>query len=40
MKTETCGAGGNKSDKSERADHTVMVIGGSGGMSNRYRDVV
>ena len=40
MKTDTCSAGRNKGDKSERADHTVMVIGGSGGMSNRYRDVV
>ena len=27
-------------DKKERADQTVLVIGGSGGMSSRYRDVV
>jgi hypothetical protein len=40
MKTETCSAGGNKGGKNERADQTVLVIGGSGGMSNRYRDVV
>ena len=40
MKTETCSASGNKGDKNERADQTVLVIGGSGGMSNRYRDVV
>jgi hypothetical protein len=40
MKTETCSAGGNKGGKNARADQTVLVIGGSGGMSNRYRDVV
>ena len=40
MKTETCSPGGNKGDKNARADQTVLVIGGSGGMSNRYRDVV
>jgi uncharacterized protein DUF2325 len=40
MKTETCSASGNKGDKNDRADQTVLVIGGSGGMSNRYRDVV
>lgn len=27
-------------EKSARADQTVLVIGGSGGMSSRYRDVV
>jgi hypothetical protein len=38
MKTETCSrpVDGNK----VRADQTVLVIGGSGGMSNRYREVV
>lgn len=40
MKTQSCSAGGTKGDKGERADQTVLVIGGSGGMSNRYRDVV
>jgi hypothetical protein len=40
MKTQSCSAGGNKGEKGERADQTVLVIGGSGGMSNRYRDVV
>ena len=39
MKTETASAS-SKSAKNERADQTVLVIGGSGGMSNRYRDVV
>jgi hypothetical protein len=37
MKTETRSRAG---DKRERADQTVLVIGGSGGMSDRYRDVV
>jgi Uncharacterized protein conserved in bacteria (DUF2325) len=27
-------------DSSGRADQTVLIIGGSGGMSERYRDVV
>jgi hypothetical protein len=27
-------------DKKRRAEQTVLVIGGSGGMSSRYRDVV
>ena len=40
MKTETGSHDGNKGDKNDRADQTVLVIGGSGGMSNRYRDVV
>jgi hypothetical protein len=40
MKTETATASSSKSAKNERADQTVLVIGGSGGMSNRYRDVV
>jgi hypothetical protein len=37
MKTETCS---RPVDTKGRADQTVLVIGGSGGMSNRYRDVV
>ena len=40
MKTESCSSDGNKGEKNERGDQTVLVIGGSGGMSNRYRDVV
>jgi hypothetical protein len=30
----------NTAGKSARGDQTVLVVGGSGGMSNRYRDVV
>jgi hypothetical protein len=33
-------AGSPAVDKKGRTDQTVLVIGGSGGMSNRYRDVV
>ena len=40
MKTESCSAGGNKGDKNERADQTVLVIGGSGWTFPRCRDVV
>jgi Uncharacterized protein conserved in bacteria (DUF2325) len=40
MKSEPHPARGAKSEKTERADQTVLVIGGSGGMSNRYRDVI
>jgi len=41
MKTETGSASSSStSARNERADQTVLVIGGSGGMSNRYRDVV
>jgi UDP-N-acetylglucosamine:LPS N-acetylglucosamine transferase len=37
MKADTCS---RAIDKKGRGDQTVLVIGGSGGMSNRYRDVV
>ncbi len=37
MKTETCS---RAFDKKGRAGQTVLVIGGSGGLSDRYRDVV
>ena len=40
MKNEPRPGDATKRDKRERADQTVLVIGGSGGMSNRYRDVV
>jgi UDP-N-acetylglucosamine:LPS N-acetylglucosamine transferase len=40
MKTESRPNDVRKGEKGERADQTVLVIGGSGGMSNRYRDVV
>lgn len=41
MKTETGSASSSsKGARNERGDQTVLVIGGSGGMSNRYRDVV
>lgn len=43
MKTPASAPSGtdrDNGDKNERADQTVLVIGGSGGMSNRYRDVV
>jgi hypothetical protein len=37
MKTETCAGA---IEKRGREDQTVLVVGGSGGMSDRYRDVV
>lgn len=37
MSTQT---GSQAIDGKERTDRMVLVIGGSGGMSNRYRDVV
>ena len=40
MKTEAASASSLKSARNERADQTVLVIGGSGGLANRYRDVV
>jgi hypothetical protein len=34
------GTTAHPTDRNDRAEQTVLLIGGSGGMSNRYRDIV